>query len=455
MKKLITLLLVLALFLTLCSPALAFSIQLSAQELVVDGKTVECEKYNIDGSNYFKLRDLAQLLNGTGSQFDVGWDGAMGVVSITTNHSYTSPNGHELELSGDNSATAQLSSQTILIDGTLQTDLTVYNIGGSNFFKLRELGERLGFSVDYAALSNTAIITSAPIRGAADPGNIPGFNDPPTQENILSLLDAYDPDGAYIVRESARLDPSFDPLVWYFPGESVSEGIGTVVHEECHSISFVQLHCDDYYVGDGRSISVRNTDIFNSKEMIPMIPDRLKTFRYDTYIEDPDAPSSATDGVYGLLNEFMAYCWGMNCIVCLYDYYRDYGGGETDAWFQYISSGGNIRLAYGEFLYYILTYMLYAEANHPDIYEGIISNDDLRLAFTALESKYASVNRRFEESLDEITGILQASGVRTTISADYFFIETRGTKLYSEDYEALLEAIGQPEYQRMLGVLRS
>jgi hypothetical protein len=31
-------------------------------DLAVDGKTVDCEKYNIDGSNYFKLRDIAYLL---------------------------------------------------------------------------------------------------------------------------------------------------------------------------------------------------------------------------------------------------------------------------------------------------------------------------------------------------------------------------------------------------------
>lgn len=160
MKKVLTLVLALAMILGLGVPAFAFTAQLSTQNLTVDGEPVECEKYNIDGSNYFKLRDLAQLLNGTGSQFDVGWDSAEGVVDITTQHPYTSPNGTELVVGADQSDTAQISAQTIKIDGVVRSDLTVYNIGKSNFFKLREMGDALGFDVDYSKETNTAIVTS-------------------------------------------------------------------------------------------------------------------------------------------------------------------------------------------------------------------------------------------------------------------------------------------------------
>ena len=160
MKKLTVLILTLALLVSLSAPAFAFKAVRSAQNLTVDGKSVACDKYNIDGSNYFKLRDLAQLLNGTGSQFDVGWDDVNKVVSITTKHAYTTPNGHELEIGDDLSASTVVSSQTIMIDGVVRTDLTVYNIGGSNFFKLREMGDALGFYVDYDKETNTAIVVS-------------------------------------------------------------------------------------------------------------------------------------------------------------------------------------------------------------------------------------------------------------------------------------------------------
>ena len=115
MKKTMIFALVLLLLASLAGPALAFDAERSAQNLTVDGKAVSCDKYNIDGSNYFKLRDLAYLLNGTESQFDVGWNEEKGIVSITTKHAYTTSDGHELEIGADLSATAQRSAQTIQI----------------------------------------------------------------------------------------------------------------------------------------------------------------------------------------------------------------------------------------------------------------------------------------------------------------------------------------------------
>ena len=73
MKKLLSLILALALCLALGAPALAAdSVVVSPQNLSVDGKAAECEKYNINGSNYFKLRDMAMLLMGTPAAFGIG-----------------------------------------------------------------------------------------------------------------------------------------------------------------------------------------------------------------------------------------------------------------------------------------------------------------------------------------------------------------------------------------------
>ncbi len=163
MKRILSLLLVLLLAASLL-PAGALAadaaVVLSPQNLRVDGKRIDCEKYNIDGSNYFKLRDIAYLVSGTGSQFSVGWDGEKKVISVVTGEAYE-PNGSELDLSGgDKSESAQPSTQTLLINGVERGDLSAYNIGGNNYFKLRDLGEALGFRVDYDKPSNTAIVVS-------------------------------------------------------------------------------------------------------------------------------------------------------------------------------------------------------------------------------------------------------------------------------------------------------
>ena len=159
MKKNFAAVLALCMVLSVMTMPMAFAAGktvLSTQNLAVDGKTIPCEKYNIDGSNYFKLRDMAYVLNGTAAQFAVGWDAASSTVSITTGQPYT-PNGTELKLDGgDKSATSVPSSQTIKIDGVVVSNLSVYNIGGNNYFKLRDLGDALGFEVGYDAATFTA-----------------------------------------------------------------------------------------------------------------------------------------------------------------------------------------------------------------------------------------------------------------------------------------------------------
>ncbi len=178
MKKCVSFLLCLLLVLA-CLPAYAAAANVvwSSQNLTVNGRPVECEKYNIDGSNYFKLRDIAYLLSGTVNQFEVGYDPQARVVTITSGLPYT-PNGEELIVGMDKSSTAVPSTQSIVIDGVLNSEISAYNLGGNNFFKLRDLGNELGFTVDYDKASNTAIILSAkpaPESDPADLGNVVTF----------------------------------------------------------------------------------------------------------------------------------------------------------------------------------------------------------------------------------------------------------------------------------------
>ena len=68
----------------------------SAQNFQVDGKAVKTEVYNIDGNNYFKLRDIAMLLKGTQSGFSVDYDAGAKMISISGGSDYM-PVGGELD----------------------------------------------------------------------------------------------------------------------------------------------------------------------------------------------------------------------------------------------------------------------------------------------------------------------------------------------------------------------
>ncbi len=131
----------------------------TTQKLTVNGEEKTTEIYNIDGSNYFKLRDMAALLSGTGSQFSVVYDEESKTVVIKTGEAYEKQPG-DLEPGADKSKTAVRSAQSITINGETVSDLTAFNIGGNNFFKLRELGEKLGFDVKYDEENRTMVVTS-------------------------------------------------------------------------------------------------------------------------------------------------------------------------------------------------------------------------------------------------------------------------------------------------------
>ncbi|MCI7203790.1 MAG: hypothetical protein MR972_06585, partial [Oscillibacter sp.] len=159
MKKRLPIILTLLLVCIAVSYASAANVVASPQNLSVDGVDADCDKYNIDGSNYFKLRDLAQLLSKTDSRFSVSFDEQSNAVMVVSGKEYT-PVGGELARGRDQSKTAVVSKQSVLIDGKAADGLSVYNIGGNNYFKLRDLGDALGFTVDYDADSNTAIVLS-------------------------------------------------------------------------------------------------------------------------------------------------------------------------------------------------------------------------------------------------------------------------------------------------------
>ncbi len=56
----------------------------TASSVYLDGKLLSLTAYNINGNNYFKLRDLGSSIN-----FGIGWDSATSTISIDTTKDYT------------------------------------------------------------------------------------------------------------------------------------------------------------------------------------------------------------------------------------------------------------------------------------------------------------------------------------------------------------------------------
>jgi len=109
----------------------------TASTVLVNGKNTTFDAYNIDGNNYFKLRDLAYVLNGTEKQFEVGWDSLNNAISLTRGQPYTAVGG-EMTGKGAGNKTPAPTNSKIFLDGK-QAQFTAYNIEGNNYFKLRDI----------------------------------------------------------------------------------------------------------------------------------------------------------------------------------------------------------------------------------------------------------------------------------------------------------------------------
>jgi alpha-tubulin suppressor-like RCC1 family protein len=146
-NKIITAFLAAAVTLILFSAVSAAEAAPTSSTVIVNGKEITFDAYFIDGYNYFKLRDLAYVLNGTQKQFDVRYDDLSNAIILTSQKTYTVAGG-EMTAGGAAAKTPVPTAQKIYLDGA-EVVFTAYNIGGSNYFKLRDIGEAFDFGVDY------------------------------------------------------------------------------------------------------------------------------------------------------------------------------------------------------------------------------------------------------------------------------------------------------------------
>ena len=125
----------------------------TSSTVLVNGKNVAFDAYNIGGNNFFKLRDLAYTLNGTQKQFEVGYDDASRAITLTSGKPYTTVGG-EMSGKGAGKKEATPTTSIIYMDG-MEVQFTAYNIDGNNYFKLRDVGEAFDFGVDWDGAAKT------------------------------------------------------------------------------------------------------------------------------------------------------------------------------------------------------------------------------------------------------------------------------------------------------------
>jgi len=114
---------------------------------------VTFEAYTINGYNYFKLRDLAQAVNGSNKNFEVTWDSPKNAINLISYKRYTVAGG-ELSKGDGKVKTGNLCTSTIYKDG-VKIALSAYTIRGYNYFKLRDIAQAFDIGVTYDGATST------------------------------------------------------------------------------------------------------------------------------------------------------------------------------------------------------------------------------------------------------------------------------------------------------------
>lgn len=150
----------------------------TGNSIYVDGKQVNGAAYMINSNNYFKLRDIAAMVNGSAKQFEVSWNQAGKRIDLTTNKAYTVVGG-ELALPSNATKSATESKALVFKDGT-KAAYTGYTISDNNYYKLRDLCKDMDIGVKYDNATKRVDILTTVGYGDEDSATTPTEPTTPT-----------------------------------------------------------------------------------------------------------------------------------------------------------------------------------------------------------------------------------------------------------------------------------
>ena len=221
----------------------------------VNGTTVAPQAYNIDGYNYFKLRDVAYLLADTTAPFNVTWSASQStVVNIVPGQKYQKVGG---ELSASTLTSLKVSASTfkVLMEGKT-LPLRGYLINGNNYYSIADIAESVGFEAGWDNATRTVSITT-PDPDPEQPGNNGGSNgsdNTPTPTPKPTPAPTPTPvftTGVYEVNVSSTLTVRSGPGTSYSSVGQLSKSDKVVVD----SLSNGWAHLMDTAGGSGRYVS--------------------------------------------------------------------------------------------------------------------------------------------------------------------------------------------------------
>lgn len=268
----------------------------SPHAIYVDGTKANVAAYEINGNNYFKLRDIAAIVTGSEKQFEVSWNNAAQRIDLTSGKTYTIVGG-ELGAIGSASKNAE-SSTAVVYKDSVKMNYTGYNIDDNNYYKLRDVCESFDIGIKW---------------------------DGANQRVDILTTESYVPEGQETVEPDQNEEKIYLNGVWI-------DGIVTVDGKETALIVNGQEYGpDEEFVLNGKTYVVTWDAIFtdqliplfqsssNERPQPPEIPSNLKlnefTDEYLAYLESSGEPIITKTVKYTLLEKGRPFCHSVKLAV--------------------------------------------------------------------------------------------------------------------------------------------
>jgi hypothetical protein len=209
---------------------------------------------------------------------------------------------------------------------------------------------------------------------------------------------------------------------------------GTVVHETCHGYNFdIGLKSswgnNGFFITENIQITARKGSYFPSSKLNSVVPkeQQEKIFRYSTYVSGASYNSASTEGVYGFLDEFSAYYHGTRAGFEMFPYYETICP-FTDAlcWTDgFLSDVQSTLYAYYEFRLFIAWYLLYAEQHESQVFNELMANQNLRVAYTLLDDLFKKQVDDYFVKRKQLVEKLTAAGNEIELSEEFLYLVKR------------------------------
>jgi hypothetical protein len=209
-----------------------------------------------------------------------------------------------------------------------------------------------------------------------------------------------------------------------------------------------------FYLDSTKSVLVHVTQVYRTSEIHQTVPDHLKTFRYETYIFPSSDIGAQMSGVYGLMDEWNAYYQDTRTILGLYDYYLQLQVDERFAVLEFLKSINSSYLAYAEFRYYILKYLLYAREHHQQVFFEVLANRSFLEAFNEIDRRFGTVVDNYFKLKERIRKRMLDHNITYREDERFIYLGQTGVGNFLDYYLKLTEEMERKEYQDLLLLLK-